>query len=69
MKIKSKKSGIIAKHNNPTFNLTFGEDPIEVTDEVGEVLLKNKDQFEEVKGVDKEAERENRKSSFKKIDK
>lgn len=47
--IKSKKAGLKVKRaNNPKIRLTFGKEPIEVSDEVAEKLLENPN-FEEVK--------------------
>ena len=45
--IRYKGTDIIAKHNNPKFNIEFKGEPVEVEDEEAEVLLRNRD-FEEV---------------------
>lgn len=50
--IKYKGTDIIANHNNPKFNIEFKGEPVEVEDNVAEVLLKNPD-FEEVKKTKK----------------
>jgi len=67
-KIKALQEGIIAKHSNPNFHILFDSfEPKEVDDATAEILLKNKDMFREVKkteSIDKEKEREKRKSSF-----
>ncbi len=65
-KIRSKQPGIIVKHYNPTFEIRFDDtNPIEVEDEVAEILLKN-DLIEEV-GPSLEKERKKRGSSFSKL--
>jgi len=65
-KVRSKQPGIIMKHNNPYFEIRFDDtNPIEVEDEVAEILLKN-DMIEEV-GEELEKERKKRGSSFGKV--
>ena len=46
--IKSKKPGLKVKNTNPTFELEFKNEPLEVSNEVAEKLLENSN-FEEVK--------------------
>lgn len=53
MLIRSNQEGIIVRYRNPNIALRFDKEPIEVTKEQAEVLLKNPN-FKEVKKGDKD---------------
>lgn len=59
VKIKSKQSGITVRHfNNPSFQFTFGDEPIEVTEEIAEFLIKTNSTIELVGETKKKSKRE-----------
>ena len=64
MKIKSKKSGITVSGRGVSYH--FRNEPLEIPEPYASVILRNPD-FEAVAEVDKDLEREKRKSSFKKL--
>jgi len=42
MKIKAPHGGIVVSHNtNPSFKLSFGTEPVEVSKEIADFLIKN----------------------------
>jgi hypothetical protein len=62
-KMKSKQSGIIVKHVNPTFMIEFRDEFIDVPDEVAEYLKKTRPEM----FVFEEKEDKYKKSSFRKL--
>ena len=46
-KIKYNGNNTIVKNNNPKFEIEFNDEPVEVDDDVAEVLLRNPD-FEDI---------------------
>ncbi len=74
MWIKSKKVGLRIRHFNPTFEVTFGEQAVEVPEEWGKIILRNP-MFEKSKPEKKKEKKkkevkskpENTESSFGKV--
>ena len=62
--IKSKKAGI----KIPRFNLVFGEEAIEVSDEIAEKLLEDEGRFELLEGSELKTKEVKKKKKLKEVD-